>query len=144
MLQCARCHPSGEVKAASADLAPSLLLAHDRLRYDWVPEWIKDPQAWVPGTRMPNFFSKGEHGEILSQVHLQVAAPVFAAQKQQLLRYFASEAEMTAYLADSNNVATALRDHIWLLSGGGRRPSAPAGSSVVAPAPVTAGAAGGR
>jgi hypothetical protein len=71
-------------------------------------------------------------------------APVFTGQKKQLLGYFSNEAEMNAYLGDVTNVTTALRDHIWLLSGGGRRPSAPAGSPVVAPAPVTAGAAGGR
>jgi mono/diheme cytochrome c family protein len=147
MLQCARCHPSGAVQTTSADLAPSLLLAHDRLRYDWISSWIQDPQTWVPGTRMPNFFTKNEKGEIVSSVHLQLAAPVFAAQKQQLLGYFASEAEMNAYLSDAGKVTGALRDHIWVLSGG-RRPTAataPADSSPAASAaPVAGGAAGGR
>ena len=147
MLQCARCHPAGEVQAASADLAPSLLLAHDRLRYDWVSDWIQNPQKWVPGTRMPNFFAEVKPGELLSPVPAMLNAPAFAAQKQQLRGYFASDEEMNAYLSDVNKVTGALRDHIWVLSGG-RRPTAataPADSSPAAPAaPVAGGAAGGR
>jgi mono/diheme cytochrome c family protein len=126
MLQCARCHPSGPVTAAAgastAELAPSLLLARGRLRHDWVPDWIKNPQGWVPGTRMPNFFLEVKPGELMSPVPPMLSAPVFAAQKQQLLRHFASEAEMNAYLADPDKVTVALRDHVWSLSGG-----APAG-----------------
>jgi len=145
MLQCARCHPAGDVTAASGDLAPSLLLAHDRLRYDWVPSWIHNPQSWVPGTRMPNFFVETKPGEWVSPVPQMLNAPTFAGQRQQLLRYFTNEAEMNTYLGDVKNVTTALRDHIWLLSGGGRGPAAPAPASLGAPAAaVTAGAAGGR
>jgi len=142
MLQCSRCHPTSAEAAlnASADLAPSLLLAHDRLRYDWVPLWIQDPQTWVPSTRMPNFFSRDAAGKLVSPVPFQLAAPTFAAQKQQLLRYFSSEAEMNAWLADAQNVSVALRDHIWALSRGSR-PMIPAASPG---AGVTAGGAGGR
>jgi cytochrome c2/predicted nucleic acid-binding Zn-ribbon protein len=142
MLQCARCHPTAPVSAAAAsgDLAPSLLMAHDRLRYDWVPLWIQDPQAWVPSTRMPNFFSRDPSGKLVSPVPFQLASPAFAAQKQQILRWFSSEAEMNAWLADADKVSTALRDHIWAISGG-RQPMVP----VAAPgAAVTAGGAGGR
>jgi cytochrome c2 len=145
MLQCASCHPTSSSAAQAASgslassLAPSLLLAHDRLRYDWVPEWIEDPQSWVPGTRMPNFFSKDEQGEIVSSVHLQLASPTFAAQKQQLLRLFGSEAEMTVFLSDAHKVSTALRDHIWAISGGRLPAAAPAERTGAA---VTAG--GGR
>jgi cytochrome c2 len=147
MLQCARCHPSGEVTAASADLAPSLLLAHGRLRHDWVPSWIHNPQSWVPGTRMPNFFVETKPGEWVSPVPTMLNAPVFTGQKQQLLKYFSSEAEMNAYLGDVKNVTTALRDHIWALSGGRGELPPPAESPDVpaaATTTVTAGAAGGR
>ena len=48
---------------STGDLAPSLLLAHDRLRYDWVPLWIKNPQSWIPGTRMPSNFPEAEPGK---------------------------------------------------------------------------------
>jgi mono/diheme cytochrome c family protein len=142
MLQCARCHPTSvqPAQTASADLAPSLLLAHDRLRYDWVPSWIENPQHWVPGTRMPNFFPEVKPGELMSPLPTMLNAPVFAGQKQQILRYFSSEAEMNAWLANVNNVSTALTDHIWVMSGG-RMPAAPAAESSGA---VTAGGAGGR
>ncbi len=149
MLQCARCHPAGAEAAAAVggskgDLAPSLLLAHERLRYDWVPSWIQNPQHWIPGTRMPNFFPETKPGEFMSPVPPMLNSPMFAGQKQQILKYFSSEAEMNAYLNDVQNVTTALRDHIWAISGGARQPAAPAPG---APAPATAGAAraaGGR
>jgi len=139
MFQCAKCHPAGAQAAAAAggakgDLAPSLLLAHDRLRYDWVPEWIKRPQFWIPGTRMPTNFPETEPGTFMSPVAQAIDQPTYAAQKQKMMQYFSSEAELKAYLADVDKVTTALRDHIWSLSGGGRRPAAG----------VAAGAAGGR
>jgi cytochrome c2/tetratricopeptide (TPR) repeat protein len=147
MLQCARCHPTSAeaAKAASGDLAPSLLLAHDRLRFNWVPQWIQNPQFWVPGTRMPNFFPEVKPGEYMSPVPAMLNAPTFAAQKQQLLRFFGSEAEMNAYLSDVNKMTSALRDHIWSISGGSRAFAPAPGQASPAPAPtVTAGAAGGR
>ena len=56
MFQCAKCHPAGADAAhaaggAKGDLAPSLLLAHDRLRYDWVPSVGQEPavlDSWHP------------------------------------------------------------------------------------------------
>ena len=150
MLQCARCHPAGAEAAAAvggskADLAPSLLMAHDRLRFDWVPSWIENPGHWIPGTRMPNFFPETKPGEFMSPVPAMLGNPAFAGQKQQILRYFSSEAEMNAWLSDVKNVTTALRDHIWSISGGGRRPAATtAGTTGGAPAAVASGTAGGR
>ncbi len=148
--QCARCHPSGPTTAgaaaSTAELAPSLLLADDRLRHDWVPDWIKDPQKWIPGTRMPNFFQKSEDGTYSSPFAMGIDAPTYAAQKAQMLQHFASEAELKAYLADPDKVAGALRDYIWSISGGLRRPPAlanPAGGMDTTTS-ATAGAAGGR
>ena len=43
-----------EVKAALA--APNFLLAKERLRPDWIPIWLKNPQALLDGTRMPSFW----------------------------------------------------------------------------------------
>lgn len=124
MLQCARCHPAGPVSASgggasTAELAPSLLLARARLRHDWVPQWIENPQGWVPGTRMPNFFSVSSSGEIVSQYGLVIDAPNNAANKAHLLPYFASEAELKDFLNDPKKVSVALRDHIWSLTAGG-------------------------
>jgi cbb3-type cytochrome oxidase cytochrome c subunit len=151
MFQCAKCHPAGAEAAkatgVSADLAPSLLLAHDRLRYSWVPDWIKDPQKWVPGTRMPSNFPETKPGEFMSPVAQAIDSPVYAAQKQQMLQHFSSEAELKAYLADVDKVTAALRDHIWSLSGG-RQPfvAAPvtANTGSGSDTGVAAGAAGGR
>ena len=35
-------------------------MAQDRLRPDWILEWLKDPQKIQAGTRMPTFFSDGQ------------------------------------------------------------------------------------
>jgi cytochrome c2/predicted nucleic acid-binding Zn-ribbon protein len=149
MLQCAKCHPSGPEAAAATgvtpDLAPSLLLAGDRLRHDWVPSWIKDPQKWVPGTRMPSNFPETAPGQYMSPIAQAIASPTYAAQKAEMMRYFASEDELKEYLADVDRVTAALRDHIWNLSGGFRQPSTVASSGAPvasAPPPPAAGAVG--
>lgn len=146
MFQCARCHPAGPVAAGAgattAELAPSLLLAAERLRHDWVPAWVKDPQSWIPGTRMPTFFRKVE-GKYLSEVPLFLASPTYAAQKQQLLPHFSSEAEMNEYLADTDKVTAAIRDHIWRLAGG-TRPAPAAATAEGASAPAAGVSTGGR
>ncbi|HEX9669924.1 MAG TPA: c-type cytochrome [Thermoanaerobaculia bacterium] len=141
MFQCAKCHPSGPVAAgaATAELAPSLLLAGERLRHVWVPSWIEDPQRWVPGTRMPAFFTEVEPGKRVSPVAQAIDQPLYAAQKQRLLAQFGSEAELKAYLNDVAKVTAALRDHIWRLAGGVRAGVAPVPAPAEA-APVAAGA----
>ncbi len=117
LMQCARCHPSGPVVAgaSAAELAPSLLLAPERLRHDWIADWIRDPQEWVPGTRMPTFFVRDADGNYQSPFGAAIDSPAYAAQKQQLMRYFDSEDELREYLGDVSKVAAALRDHIWTL-----------------------------
>ena len=55
-LQCISCHPSqGEVIPEGSDKAgrPDLSLAKDRLKTDWLIDWMKDPQTFQPGTAMP-------------------------------------------------------------------------------------------
>jgi cytochrome c2 len=151
MFQCGKCHPSGPVaaggSATAGDLAPSLLLASHRLRHDWVPSWVKNPQGWIPGTRMPSFFPETKPGEFMSPVGMAMDSPTYAGVRQQLLPYFSSEAEMKAYLSDVDKVTAALRDHIWKISGGLAGAAPAEGGGTVAPAPMTsvsAGAAGGR
>ena len=52
---CSKCHimdgknPTGD----TADWAPDLALARERLRPQWIVEWLRDPNAMMPGTRMP-------------------------------------------------------------------------------------------
>jgi mono/diheme cytochrome c family protein len=117
MLQCAKCHPAGPRTSAAglsaAELAPSLLLAPGRLRHDWVPEWIKDPQSWVRGTNMPANFPKMKDGSYQSPLAQALAAPMFAAQKREMMRHFESEEELMTFLSDPDQVVVALRDHIW-------------------------------
>ena len=61
--QCAKCHPTGAVNLQDMPaeyLAPNLALAHERLKPEWIVQWLKDPQKLQPGTRMPTFFYGGE------------------------------------------------------------------------------------
>lgn len=59
-LQCFRCHvqdgvpPEGQ---APDQWAPDLALAAGRLRYEWVQDWIADPQSIFPGTKMPQYWT---------------------------------------------------------------------------------------
>ncbi len=63
LLQCERCHPTDDGPlppgVTAADLAPNLMLSSERLRPQWVMDWILDPQGIAPGTRMPTFFDQG-------------------------------------------------------------------------------------
>lgn len=118
MLQCAKCHPAGPQAAnasgvSSAELAPSLLLARARLRHDWVPDWIKDPQSWVTGTNMPANFQKMKDGTYQSPLANAIDAPMFSSQKAEMRRYFESDQELKEFLSDTDRVTVALRDHIW-------------------------------
>ncbi|MEE9218171.1 MAG: c-type cytochrome [Acidobacteriota bacterium] len=58
-LDCFSCHQQGDRKPQGPPegWAPDLVLASQRLRYDWVKEWLKDPQKLQPGTRMPTYFA---------------------------------------------------------------------------------------
>jgi cytochrome c2 len=120
MLQCARCHPAGadalaKLGGGTADLAPSLLLARGRLRHDWVPHWIKDPQRWIPGTKMPTNFPITPDGKITSPLPSAIDMPTYAETKRRMLQHFSSEAELDKFLGDVDSVSAALRDYIWTL-----------------------------
>ena len=63
MFQCAKCHAvtaTGQLElkegASAAELAPNLVLSKDRLRHEWIVDWLKDPNALMEGTRMPGYF----------------------------------------------------------------------------------------
>jgi cytochrome c551/c552 len=51
---CLKCHATGDAAHDRTATAPNFLLAHDRLKPDWVERWIIDPQAISPGTAMPS------------------------------------------------------------------------------------------
>ena len=55
-LKCDSCHPSqGEIIPEGSDKAgrPDLSLAKQRLKADWLIDWMKNPQTFQPGTAMP-------------------------------------------------------------------------------------------
>lgn len=58
-LNCIQCHTQGFNKEEA--LAPDLRKASKRLRPSWIAKWIRNPQAIMPGTTMPNFF--GDNGQ---------------------------------------------------------------------------------
>ena len=57
-LKCQQCHVLGAIPKdqPTANLAPDLRMAPDRLQPDWIVEWLKNPASIVPGTRMPGFW----------------------------------------------------------------------------------------
>jgi len=58
-LSCFSCHIQGEnmPEGEPDSWAPNLALAHERLKPDWIVDWINDPQSLLPGTKMPSFYS---------------------------------------------------------------------------------------
>jgi hypothetical protein len=60
-LQCQKCHIFGsQVPADLSTAAPDLLKVHDRLKPEWVLDWLKNPDALSPGVRMPAFWPQPE------------------------------------------------------------------------------------
>lgn len=58
LLKCQQCHVLGSVPGdqPTANLAPDLRLAHERLQPEWIQSWLRNPNAILPGTRMPSFW----------------------------------------------------------------------------------------
>ena len=52
---CNNCHFYGDTfpLQGAQTWAPNLAMSKDRLRADWVIQWLKDPQKIMPGTKMP-------------------------------------------------------------------------------------------
>jgi cytochrome c2 len=58
---CLKCHATGDANHDKNATAPNFLLAHERLKPDWVERWITDPQAISPGTAMPSGLFKQQN-----------------------------------------------------------------------------------
>jgi len=58
LLKCQQCHVLGAIPKdqPTANLAPDLRMAPDRLQPEWILQWLKAPAAILPGTRMPAFW----------------------------------------------------------------------------------------
>lgn len=54
VLKCAECHNVGKLipLVEVKQQGPDLIHVADRVRHDWFPAWIKDPQAIQPGSKM--------------------------------------------------------------------------------------------
>ncbi|MFQ5500761.1 MAG: hypothetical protein ACE5EQ_00485, partial [Phycisphaerae bacterium] len=60
--KCLSCHVAGDpsVPGTTKDIkAPNFALTYKRLRYDWLYNWLQDPQAIQPGANMPQIFQGG-------------------------------------------------------------------------------------
>ena len=58
LLKCQQCHVLGAIPKdqPTANLAPDLRMASERLQPEWILAWLKKPSAILPGTRMPEFW----------------------------------------------------------------------------------------
>lgn len=65
-VNCASCHVRGDItpEGEPADWAPDLSKARNRLKPDWIVNWLLDPQLIQPGTKMPKFFREGMFQDI--------------------------------------------------------------------------------
>ncbi len=65
-VNCASCHVRGDINPEGdpSDWAPDLSVSRNRLKPDWIVDWLLDPQLKQPGTKMPKFFREGVFQEI--------------------------------------------------------------------------------
>jgi mono/diheme cytochrome c family protein len=58
LLRCQQCHVLGAIPKdqPTANLAPDLRMAPERLNPDWIEQWLKAPASFLPGTRMPAYW----------------------------------------------------------------------------------------
>ena len=58
---CTSCHIQGEQLPTGPQdsWAPNFALARERLRPEWIIDWIRDPSSLLPGTKMPSFYPFG-------------------------------------------------------------------------------------
>jgi hypothetical protein len=145
LLKCKQCHPRSEqeMNAPGVDrssLAPNLQMASTRLRHDWINDWIRRPDEWMPGTRMPTNFPKGEDGKRTSPLSALVDAPAFASDRAALAGILGGDEQVRGFLSDPDAVTRALRDYVWSIGINGG--TAPAGAP--APAAQTKPASGAR
>ena len=79
MLRCQQCHVLGAIPKdqPTANLAPDLRMAPERLQPDWILDWLKNPARIQPGTRMPAFwpeFPKSYYPQLGGSAEQQIIA----------------------------------------------------------------------
>ncbi|HEX9688392.1 MAG TPA: c-type cytochrome [Thermoanaerobaculia bacterium] len=141
LLRCKQCHPRNEQEMNApgvdrASLAPNLQMAATRLRHDWISDWIKRPDEWMPGTRMPTNFPKADDGKRTSPIAALLDAPTFAADRAEFARLLGGDEAAKAFLSDPDQVTRALRDYVWSVGiTGGTAPAGPIEVQPAAPGP---------
>ncbi|HEY2830182.1 MAG TPA: c-type cytochrome [Thermoanaerobaculia bacterium] len=78
-LKCQQCHVLGAIPKdqPTANLAPDLRMAPERLNPEWILEWLKKPSDILPGTRMPAFwpdYPKSYYPEMNGSAEAQIRA----------------------------------------------------------------------
>ena len=60
LLRCQQCHVLDTIPAdqPADNLAPDLRMASERLQPDWIVDWLREPLAIQPGTRMPMLWTE--------------------------------------------------------------------------------------
>jgi len=60
LLRCQQCHVLDAIPEdqPTDNLAPDLRMAQERLQPDWIIEWLREPLAIQPGSKMPMFWSE--------------------------------------------------------------------------------------
>ncbi len=58
LLQCQKCHVLGSIPADQPvdSLAPDLRMTHERLKPEWILDWLRNPGRIQPGTKMPQYW----------------------------------------------------------------------------------------
>ncbi len=133
VLKCKQCHPRSleEMNRPGVDrasLAPNLQMAATRLRHDWINDWIRRPDEWMPGTRMPTNFPKGDDGKRTSPLGAILDSPAFAADRVEFGKILGGDEAAKKFLGDPDAVTRALRDYVWSIGVNGG--TAPAGGPV--------------
>ncbi len=138
LLKCAQCHPRSvqDMNRPGVDratLAPNLQMASARLRHEWINDWIRRPDEWMPGTRMPTNFPKGDDGKRTSPLAALVDAPAFAKDRADFARILGGDDGVKAFLSDPDAVTKALRDYVWSIGKTGGSAPAPGAAAAGSP-----------
>ena len=102
LLKCQTCHVLGAIPADQpvSNLAPDLRMTHERLKPEWILDWLRNPARIQPGTRMPQYWPTPPY----------------------------PKSSFPQLGADAETQIRAIRDHLMTLRGG-PSPRRPAGSA---------------
>ncbi|MEM1181341.1 MAG: cytochrome c, partial [Acidobacteriota bacterium] len=126
VLQCGRCHgtgPEAAVVSSAADdgwegllpvvLAPDYRWSRERLRSDWLREYVRGPRALDPQSTLPGIFPELEGGRADSSYLLgALGTPMFHLQQLRLLQHFEDDLDLARHLSEPDEVAAGLAAYV--------------------------------